>query len=77
MPVQNMCEVSMVQERLLDFPWTKGTDSFEPSYGCWELNADLLEEQRVLLFTEPSLQPQLGILYATIPLTSATVPFIG
>jgi hypothetical protein len=32
-------------------------DGHEPPYGCWELNAEPLEEQ-VLLTAEPSLQPQ-------------------
>ena len=30
----------------------------EPPCGCWELNSGTLEEQSVLLTTEPSLQPQ-------------------
>jgi hypothetical protein len=29
----------------------------EPPGGCWELNSSSLEEQSVLLTTEPSLQP--------------------
>lgn len=29
----------------------------EPPCGCWDLNSGLLEEQSVLLTTEPSLQP--------------------
>jgi len=33
------------------------TDSCEPPYVCWELNSGPLEEQLVLLTTEPSLQP--------------------
>jgi hypothetical protein len=33
------------------------SDSCEPPYGCWELNSGPLEEQSVLLTTEPSLQP--------------------
>jgi hypothetical protein len=33
------------------------TDGFEPPCGCWELNLGPLEEQSVLLPTEPSLQP--------------------
>jgi hypothetical protein len=33
------------------------TDSCELPCGCWELNPCLLEEQPVLLITEPSLQP--------------------
>ena len=33
------------------------TDDCEPLCGCWELNSGPLEEQSVLLTTEPSLQP--------------------
>ncbi|XP_041508403.1 ephrin type-A receptor 10 isoform X3 [Microtus oregoni] len=32
-------------------------DGCEPSYGCWELNSGPLEQQSVLLTSEPSLQP--------------------
>ena len=32
-------------------------DGCESSCGCWELNSGPLEEQSVLLGTEPSLQP--------------------
>ena len=32
-------------------------DGCEPLRGCWELNSGPLEEQPVLLTTEPSLQP--------------------
>lgn len=32
------------------------TDTSEPSCGCWILNPGPLEEQPVLLSTEPSLQ---------------------
>jgi hypothetical protein len=35
-------------------PFTGGC---EPPCGCWELNSGPLEEQSVLLITEPSLQP--------------------
>jgi hypothetical protein len=35
------------------------TDGYEPPRGCWELNSGPLEEQPVLLITEPlSLQPE-------------------
>ena len=34
------------------------TDGCEPPCGCWDLNSGPLEEQLVLLTTEPSLQPQ-------------------
>ena len=33
------------------------TDGCEPACGCWELNSGHLEEQAMLLSTEPSLQP--------------------
>ena len=33
------------------------TDGCEPPCGCWELNSSPLEEQSVLLTTEPSLHP--------------------
>ncbi|EDL09734.1 RIKEN cDNA A230091H23, isoform CRA_b [Mus musculus] len=33
-------------------------DAWEPPCGCWKLNSRPLEEQSVLLITEPSLQPK-------------------
>jgi hypothetical protein len=36
------------------------TDGCEPPCGCWELNSGPLEEQSVLLTSEPSLQPLFG-----------------
>ena len=44
------------QERTLD----PITESCEPLCGCWELNSDPLEEQSVLLTTEPSISPALA-----------------
>ena len=41
------------QKRAQDFT----IDGCEPPYGCQELNSGPLEEQQVLLTTEPSLQP--------------------
>jgi hypothetical protein len=38
-------------------PGTGVTGGCEPPWGCWELNTGPLEEQPVLLTTEPSLQP--------------------
>ena len=32
-------------------------DGHEPPCGCWELHSGSLEEQAVLLTSEPSLQP--------------------
>ena len=37
------------------------TDGCEPPYGCWELNSGPLEEQAMLLTTEPSLQSPANI----------------
>jgi len=39
------------------------TDGCEPPCGCWELNSGPLEEQSMLLTTEPSLQPLNAVLY--------------
>jgi hypothetical protein len=33
------------------------TDGCEPSSSCWELNSGPLEEQLMILTTDPSLQP--------------------
>ena len=41
------------QERASDFVM----DGCVPPCGCWDLNSGPLEEQSVLLTTEPSLQP--------------------
>jgi hypothetical protein len=37
------------------------TDGCEPPCGCWELNLGPLEEQSVLLNTEPPLQPHTSV----------------
>jgi hypothetical protein len=42
------------QERAMD----PITDGCKPPYGCWELNSGPLEQQPVLLTSEPSLQPR-------------------
>ena len=34
-------------------------DGCEPPCGCWELNSGPLEEQTMLLTSEPSLQPHI------------------
>jgi hypothetical protein len=41
--------------------WDPLTDGCEPPCGCWELNSGPVEEQSVLLTTEPSLQPILQL----------------
>jgi hypothetical protein len=38
-------------------PGTRVTDDFEAPYGFWDSNQGPLEEQPVLITTEPSLQP--------------------
>ena len=40
------------------------TDVCEPPWGCWELNSGPLEEQSVLLTTEPSLQQDILLLWS-------------
>ena len=37
-------------------------DGCEPPCGCWELNSGPLEEQAMLLTSEPSLQPSICFL---------------
>jgi hypothetical protein len=44
-------------------PWTGITENCKQPCGCWELNAGPLEEQKVLLLTEPSLGPSTTILF--------------
>jgi hypothetical protein len=39
------------------------TDGCEPPCGSWELNSEPLEEQSVLVTSEPSLQPKRHILF--------------
>lgn len=43
-------------------PGTAVVDSCEPTYGCWELNPGVLEDQPVLLAVEPPLQLPEGLL---------------
>jgi hypothetical protein len=42
------------------------TDGCEPPCGNWELNSGPLEEQSVLLITEPSLQPPPSLFWNTV-----------
>jgi hypothetical protein len=35
------------------------TNGYESPCGCWDLNSEPLEEQPMLLITEPSLQPNI------------------
>ena len=51
------------------------TDHCEPPYGYWELNSGPLEEQSVLLTTEPSLQPCTPFLL-TVSLYLRARPFL-
>ena len=66
----NLWAISPAPERLILFIWIHCscfqahqkrasdliTDGCEPPCGCWDLNSGPLEEQSVLLTTEPSLQ---------------------
>ena len=49
------CSCLQTHQKRASDPTTGGC---EPPCGCWELNSGPLEEQSVLLTTEPSLQPQ-------------------
>jgi hypothetical protein len=49
------------------------TDVWEPPCGCWDLNSEPLEEQSVLLTTEPSLQPQVLKLLEIVDLKETMV----
>jgi len=53
-------------------------DGCEPPCGCWELNSRPLEEQSVLLTTEPSLQPGKEFLFTAAGMrTGGAVVEIG
>jgi hypothetical protein len=58
-----MTEKSIRQKRELDLI----IDGCEPPHGCWELNSGPLDEQPVLLTTEPSLQPKQLVLETAKP----------
>lgn len=47
------CSTSRSQKRALNPPRARVIDGCEPSYGGWELNPDLLEEQPECLTAEP------------------------
>ena len=38
------------------------TDGCEPPCSCWELNSGPLEEEAMLLTSEPSLQPPINVI---------------
>jgi hypothetical protein len=42
------------------------TDGCEPPFACWELNSGPLEEQPVLLNTEPRMSPALEALFLIV-----------
>ena len=48
------------------------TDGCEPPHGYWELNSGPLEEQPVLLITEPSFQPLHSGFYTCMASSSLT-----
>jgi hypothetical protein len=45
----------------------------EPPCGCWDLNSGPLEEQSVLLTTEPSLQPSLMGFYSHLGVSTVAL----
>jgi hypothetical protein len=45
-------------EEGIQSPGMEVIDTYEPPCGCPELNPDPLQEQKVLLTTEPPLQPR-------------------
>jgi hypothetical protein len=50
------------------------TDGCEPPCGCWELNSGPLEEQSVLLTTEPLLQLRCAISYDDMKIVDSFSP---
>jgi hypothetical protein len=62
--------LQMHQERASDLIM----DGWEPPCGCWDLNSAPLEEQSVLLTTEPSLQPPHASLWYKDFVSFACVP---
>lgn len=50
------------QKKSIGFPQTGVTDGCTPSCGCCDSNLLPLEEQPVLITTEPSLQPRTSAL---------------
>jgi len=53
------------------------TDGCEPPCGCWDLNSGPLEEQSVLLTTEPTLQASTSLLKQTVVLGSLySIPLV-
>ena len=56
------------QKRELDSLEFIVTNSYQLPHECWELNPELLQEQPVLLTTEPSLQPhETWSIFSTFP----------
>jgi hypothetical protein len=47
--------VHMKVRRGYQIPWNWNDRWFEPLHGCQELNADLLQEEEILLTTESSV----------------------
>jgi hypothetical protein len=56
------CSCLQTHQKRASDPITGGC---EPLCGCWKLNSGPLEEQSVLLTTEPSLQPNM-IVFASL-----------
>lgn len=51
--------------RGLPSPGTGVIEGCKPPSGCWEWNADTLEEEKVLLTAEPPLQPPFCVFYCS------------
>jgi hypothetical protein len=48
-------------EKVVKFPGTELTDSFEPPHRNWDLNLDSLQEKYTLLTAVPALQPNISL----------------
>ena len=59
MYIPHACLMPAEVRRGIRSPGTGVTDGWEPPCGCRELNSGPLEEQAMLLTSEPSLQPLL------------------
>jgi hypothetical protein len=64
------------QKRASYRPETADTDSYKQPCRCWELNHDPLEEQPVLLTSEPPLQPLFMCAHLCILDTSAASVYV-
>jgi len=63
LPARHACLLPRDAEENAGSPGMAVIDGCEPPSGCWGSNSEPLEEQPVLLTTEPSLQSSLSMLY--------------